>query len=72
MQKLNFNNYFLTEADKSTHVMTFMRANPPTIGHERVVNHVMDLAKNLDAGHSIVLSHSHYCHVEQSLKYLSL
>jgi len=39
--------------------MTFMRANPPTIGHERVVNHVTDLAKGLDAGHSIVLSHSH-------------
>jgi hypothetical protein len=58
MQKLNFSNYFLAEADKATHVMTFMRANPPTIGHERVVNHVMDLAKNFDAGHSIVLSHS--------------
>jgi hypothetical protein len=58
MQKHNFSNYFLVEADKATHVMTFMRANPPTIGHERVVNHVMDLAKNLDANHSIVLSHS--------------
>lgn len=55
----NFNNYFLVEADKTTHVTTFMRANPPTIGHERVVNHVMQLANNLDAGHSIVLSHSH-------------
>lgn len=59
MQKLNFSNYFLTEADNATHVTTFMRANPPTIGHERVVNHVMDLAKNFDAGHSIVLSHSY-------------
>lgn len=58
-QMHNFSNYFLTEADKATHVMTFMRANPPTIGHERVVNHVMQLANNLDAGHSIVLSHSH-------------
>lgn len=57
MQK--FNNYFLVEADKTTHVMTFMRANPPTIGHERVVNHVQHLAKDLDADHSIVLSHSH-------------
>ena len=56
---INFNNYFLTEADNTTHVMTFMRANPPTIGHERVVNHVVDLANGLDAGHSIVLSHSH-------------
>lgn len=57
MQK--FNNYFLVEADKTTHVMTFMRANPPTIGHERVVNHVQGLAKDLDCDHSIVLSHSH-------------
>lgn len=56
---LKFNNYFLTEADNTTHVMTFMRANPPTIGHERVVNHVTDLAKGLDAGHSVILSHSH-------------
>ena len=56
---LNFNNYFLVEEDRTNHVMTFMRANPPTIGHERVVNHVMDLAKDLGAGHSIVLSHSH-------------
>jgi hypothetical protein len=58
-QMHNFSNYFLVEADKTTHVTTFMRANPPTIGHERVVNHVMELANNLDAGHSIVLSHSH-------------
>lgn len=57
-QMLNFSKY-LVEADKTTHVMTFMRANPPTIGHERVVNHVTDLAKNLDADHSIILSHSH-------------
>lgn len=58
-QMHKFSNYFLVEADKTTHVTTFMRANPPTIGHERVVNHVMQLANNLDAGHSIVLSHSH-------------
>lgn len=56
---LKFNNFFLAEADNTSHVMTFMRANPPTIGHERVVNHVVDLAKGLDAGHSVILSHSH-------------
>ncbi len=55
----NFSNYFLAEADKSTHVLTFMRANPITIGHERVVNHVQQLAKDLDANHSVILSHSH-------------
>lgn len=59
MQKINFSNYFLSEADNSTHVMTFMRANPITIGHERVVNQVQQLAKDFDAGHSVILSHSH-------------
>jgi hypothetical protein len=58
MPNLNFSNYFLSEADNTTHVTTFMRANPPTIGHERVVNRVTDLAKDLDANHSVVLSHS--------------
>lgn len=55
----NFSNYFLAEADRTTHVMTFMRANPITIGHERVVNQVQQLAKDLDADHSVILSHSH-------------
>lgn len=58
MQKLNFNNYFLAEADNTTHVTTFMRTNPMTIAHEGLINHVQQLAKDLDAGHSIVLSHS--------------
>lgn len=59
MQNLNFRNYFLSEENKATHVMTFMRANPPTVGHERVVNHVQQLAKDLDSGYSVILSHSH-------------
>jgi len=59
MQKINFSNYFLAEADNTTHVTTFMRTNPMTIAHEGLVNHVVDMAKGLDAGHSVVLSHSH-------------
>jgi hypothetical protein len=59
MPKLNFSNYFLSEADNSTHVLTFMRANPITVGHERVVNQVQQLAKDFDADHSVILSHSH-------------
>jgi hypothetical protein len=43
----------------SHHVMTFMRANPPTAGHERVVDKVLSLAKDNDASHSVILSHSH-------------
>lgn len=52
---------FIAEAvakDK-THVMTFMRANPPTIGHERVVNQVKQLATDLGGDHSVILSHTH-------------
>lgn len=52
---------FIAEAiakDK-THVMTFMRANPPTIGHERVVNQVKQLATDLGGDHTVILSHSH-------------
>jgi hypothetical protein len=59
MPKLNFIDYFLTEADKTTHVTTFMRTNPMTIAHEGLVNHVKRLATDLDANHSIVLSHTH-------------
>lgn len=52
---------FVTEAviKGKTHVMTFMRANPPTIGHERVVNQVKQLATDLGGDHTVVLSHSH-------------
>ena len=42
-----------------SHVMTFMRANPPTAGHEKVVQQVLNLAKKNKAGHSVVLSGSH-------------
>ena len=41
-----------------THVMTFMRANPPTAGHETVVNKVLDVAKKTGGSHSVILSHS--------------
>lgn len=41
-----------------SHVMTFMRANPPTAGHEKVVQQVLNLAKKYRAGHSVVLSHT--------------
>ncbi|CAB4162331.1 hypothetical protein UFOVP787_31 [uncultured Caudovirales phage] len=55
----NFNNYLTEAVDKTTHVMTFMRANPPTVGHQRVVNLVKQLGKDYDADHSVVLSHSY-------------
>ena len=46
------------EAEKH-HVLAFGRMNPPTAGHEQVVNKVHEVAKEHNAGHSVVLSHSH-------------
>ncbi|CAB5221265.1 hypothetical protein UFOVP240_120 [uncultured Caudovirales phage] len=40
-------------------VMTFGRMNPPTAGHEKVVNKVHEVAKKHDGEHRVVLSGSH-------------
>jgi predicted kinase len=39
-------------------VMAFGRMNPPTIGHEKLVNHVKNIAKDYNAPHHIIISHS--------------
>ena len=57
-QKQPVSESFLAEGIEPTHVMTFMRANPPTAGHEKVVNRVLDVAKDTGGSHSVVLSHS--------------
>jgi len=47
--------------DLATHnpvVMAFGRMNPPTIGHEKVVNKVQQLAKDYKAPHHVIVSHS--------------
>lgn len=50
---------FLVAEEKEKHgVMTFMRANPPTIGHSLVVNKVKDVATSVGGSHSVVLSHT--------------
>jgi predicted kinase len=49
------------EANSKTHkpvVMAFGRMNPPTVGHEKLVNKVKDIAKDYNAPHHIILSHS--------------
>jgi hypothetical protein len=48
----------VTEEQEKHHVLTFGRLNPPTIGHEKLVNHVQELAKKLNASHTIVMSGS--------------
>lgn len=39
-------------------VFTFGRMNPPTVGHEKLINHVKSLADKQDADHLIIASHS--------------
>jgi predicted kinase len=49
------------EADSKTHkpvVMAFGRMNPPTTGHEKLVDRVKQIAKDYKASHHIIISHS--------------
>lgn len=41
------------------HTMAFGRMNPPTAGHEKLVQHMHDTAKKYGGGHTLVLSGSH-------------
>lgn len=51
--------YNLTEANSDTVVFTFGRFNPPTIGHEKLVQKVLEVADNASADHVIFLSQTH-------------
>jgi hypothetical protein len=50
----------LEDASKTDHpvVMAFGRMNPPTTGHEKLVNRVQEIAKDYKAPHKIIVSHS--------------
>ena len=48
----------LKEASAKTAVVSFGRMNPPTIGHEKLVNKVKELAKSAGGVAQIYLSHS--------------
>lgn len=54
---LSFNK-FLAEEKLKTTVMAFGRMNPPTAGHEKLVNKVKEVADKHDGDHVVVLSHS--------------
>jgi len=49
----------LTEAKNDTVVFTFGRFNPPTIGHQKLVERVQEVAQNANADHVIFLSQTH-------------
>jgi len=48
----------VTEEQEVRHVITYGRFNPITKGHQQSVEHIQKLAKSLNAGHTIVMSHS--------------
>lgn len=50
---------YLKEMVEGKHgVLAFGRMNPPTAGHEQLVNKVHEIAKKNNADHRVVLSHS--------------
>ena len=49
---------FLREQKEKHAVLAFGRMNPPTSGHEKLVNKVKDIATKVGGSHHIVLSHS--------------
>ncbi len=50
---------YITEAKEKHAVLAFGRMNPPTVGHEKLVNKVKEIAKQVGGTPHIVLSHSH-------------
>ena len=49
---------FLKEDDQSTAVFAFGRFNPPTKGHEKLIQRVREVAQKMDAKPYVFLSHS--------------
>ena len=49
---------FIQESKEKHAVLAFGRMNPPTTGHGKLVDKVKDIAKEHDASHHVVLSHS--------------
>ena len=48
----------LTESTGTHAVMAFGRYNPPTVGHEKLINKVKDVAKEHNASAHVIASHS--------------
>jgi hypothetical protein len=54
---MKFRDFLVEKADKHA-VLAFGRMNPITSGHEKLVNKVKDVAREVGGSHHIVLSHS--------------
>lgn len=55
---MNFKDFLIKESKDRHAVLAFGRLQPPTTGHEVLVNKVKEVAKQHGAEHHIVLSHS--------------
>lgn len=51
--------YVMESSNESHGVLVYGRMNPPTVGHEQVINKVHEVADANNAIHQVVLSHSH-------------
>jgi hypothetical protein len=56
---LRFKYFFLKEEQEVHHDITFMRGNPIHIGHQTVVDQVVNSAANHGGGHTVYLTRSH-------------
>jgi hypothetical protein len=54
---MNFKDFIREEKEKHA-VLAFGRMNPPTVGHEKLVDKVKQVAKEVGGTHHVVLSHS--------------
>lgn len=60
MENMDFKTYLLEKEEPEKHaVFAFGRMNPPTTGHEKLVDAVHQIAKAHKAEHLLVVSHSH-------------
>lgn len=56
----SFLQFIIEATTEDTHgVLVYGRMNPPTVGHEQVINKVHEVADANNATHKVVLSHSH-------------
>jgi nicotinamide mononucleotide adenylyltransferase len=53
---MRFKDFILNEEKEKHAVLAFGRMNPPTTGHQVLVNKVHDIAKKNNASHHVVLS----------------
>ena len=54
----SFKNYLKEQINGKHGVLAFGRMNPPTVGHEKLVDKVHSVASDTNGSHKVVLSHS--------------